>query len=114
MNDYGAGGAALFDIVNVQIWTRRRVRRTYKVVIATACPRVIDRPTLSPQQDVYAPVAVANPRRSALLDAGFQNGLTAATRAIPVALRGKAKNTARTTLQRALTGRPQIFRRTIS
>jgi hypothetical protein len=22
--DYGAGGAALFDIVNVQIWTRRR------------------------------------------------------------------------------------------
>ena len=25
MNDYGAGGAALFDIVNVQIWTRRRV-----------------------------------------------------------------------------------------
>jgi hypothetical protein len=21
---YGAGGAALFDIVNVQIWTRRR------------------------------------------------------------------------------------------
>ena len=23
--DYGAGGAALFDIVNVQIWTRRRV-----------------------------------------------------------------------------------------
>jgi hypothetical protein len=26
MNDYGAGGAALFDIVNVQIWTRRRIR----------------------------------------------------------------------------------------
>ena len=25
MNDYGAGGAALFDIVNVQIWTRRRI-----------------------------------------------------------------------------------------
>jgi hypothetical protein len=24
MNDYGAGGAALFDIVNVQIRTRRR------------------------------------------------------------------------------------------
>src|SRR5205085_2377965 len=23
--DYGAGGAALFDIVNVQIWTRRRL-----------------------------------------------------------------------------------------
>jgi len=22
--DYGVGGAALFDIVNVQIWTRRR------------------------------------------------------------------------------------------
>ncbi len=22
--DYGAGGVALFDIVNVQIWTRRR------------------------------------------------------------------------------------------
>jgi hypothetical protein len=22
--DYGAGGAALFDIVNVQIWTRRQ------------------------------------------------------------------------------------------
>ena len=29
--DYGAGGAALFDIVNVQIWTRRRARRTQKV-----------------------------------------------------------------------------------
>jgi hypothetical protein len=25
MTDYGAGGAALFDIVNVQIWTRRRI-----------------------------------------------------------------------------------------
>jgi hypothetical protein len=25
MNDYGASGAALFDIVNVQIWTRRRI-----------------------------------------------------------------------------------------
>jgi hypothetical protein len=24
MNDYGASCAALFDIVNVQIWTRRR------------------------------------------------------------------------------------------
>jgi hypothetical protein len=26
MNDYGADSAALFDIVNVQIWTRRRFR----------------------------------------------------------------------------------------
>ena len=24
-HDYGAGGAALFDIVNVQNWTRRRI-----------------------------------------------------------------------------------------
>jgi hypothetical protein len=29
--DYGAGGAALFDIVNVQIWTRRRAWRTNTV-----------------------------------------------------------------------------------
>ena len=29
--DYGAGGAALFDIVNVQIWTRRRAWRTHKL-----------------------------------------------------------------------------------
>ena len=29
--DYGAGGAALFDIVNVQIRTRRRAWRTHKV-----------------------------------------------------------------------------------
>jgi hypothetical protein len=38
--DYGAGGAALFDIVNVQIWTRRRTRRTDKVAsIPGAAPR---------------------------------------------------------------------------
>ena len=29
--NYGAVGAALFDIVNVQIWTRRRARHTRKV-----------------------------------------------------------------------------------
>ena len=28
--DYGAGGAALFDIVNVQIWTRRRISGPFK------------------------------------------------------------------------------------
>ena len=37
--DYGAGGA-LFDIVNVQIWTRRQARRTHKVAsIPGAAPR---------------------------------------------------------------------------
>jgi len=29
--NYGAGGAALFDIVNVQIWTRRRASAHDKV-----------------------------------------------------------------------------------
>ena len=28
--DYGAGGAALFDIVNVQNWTRRRASGPFK------------------------------------------------------------------------------------
>ncbi len=28
--DYGAGGAALFDIVNVQNWTRRRISGPFK------------------------------------------------------------------------------------
>jgi hypothetical protein len=28
--DYGAGGAALFDIVNVQNWTRRRNSGPFK------------------------------------------------------------------------------------
>ena len=28
--DYGAGGAALFDIVNVQKWTRRRISGPFK------------------------------------------------------------------------------------
>ena len=38
--DYGAGGAALFDIVNVQIWTRRRAWRTRKVASTPgAAPR---------------------------------------------------------------------------
>ena len=29
-HDYGAGGAALFDIVNVQNWTRRRISGPFK------------------------------------------------------------------------------------
>jgi hypothetical protein len=39
--EYGAGGAALFDIVNVQIWTRRRIlQRTHKVASTPgAAPR---------------------------------------------------------------------------
>jgi hypothetical protein len=39
---YGAGGAALFDIVNVQIWTRRRAWRTRKVASTPgAAPRSV-------------------------------------------------------------------------
>jgi hypothetical protein len=42
--DYGAGfagGAALFDIVNVHTWARRRARRTHKVASTTgAAPRL--------------------------------------------------------------------------
>ena len=38
--DYGAGGAALFDIVNVQNWTRRQARRIHKVASTPgAAPR---------------------------------------------------------------------------
>jgi hypothetical protein len=38
--EYGARGAALFDIVNVQIWTRRRARRTDTVASTPgAAPR---------------------------------------------------------------------------
>jgi hypothetical protein len=41
-HDYGAGGAALFDIVNVQNWTRRRTpARSSKVASA---PEAASRP----------------------------------------------------------------------
>ena len=41
----GADGAALFDIVNVQIWTRRRARRTGKVA---STPGAAPRPFFGP------------------------------------------------------------------
>jgi hypothetical protein len=85
----------------------------------------IDLPSLATQQDMDAPVAIADPRGADLLDPSFEAGLLAATGFVmisrPIEFQDAARPPDRDApiianrrRQLALASRPQIFRRMTS